>query len=700
MNILQILPELKSGGVETGTVDLARELIKQGHKAVVISNGGSLVKELTACGGIHYALPVHEKSPITAISMIKKIKEIIKKENIDLVHARSRVPAISAYFAAFQARIPFITTCHGYYSTHLFSRVMGWGRFVIVASNVMARHMIKNFKVPRHRIRLIPRGVDLEKFPYRPPDINSTKKDYTIGVIGRITPIKGHLYLIRAITKAARLLPNIKVSIVGDGPLKKPKYRQELEILVRRLSLSKYIRFLGNRQDIPQQLAKLDLIVVPSVGEEAFGRVIIEAQACGVPVIATRIGGIVDIVKDGENGILVPPRDWNALSDAMIRVLKDRDLRQRLSRAGRINVEKNFSLSHMYKKTIKVYSQALSSFKIVITKWSALGDIILSLPALRAVSMKFPKAEIMMVTSNSGRELLSRYSYVKEFLIFQREKGLGGIKEILELSAELRKTSVDLVLDLQNNRRSHLISFLSSAPRRIGYRTKKFDLLLNEAVGGAGLGLSPVAHQFRLLKLLGIDSIPTPPELTVSKEESSYAEDMLSAAWLAKNQVLVGLNCGGSRRWQTKRWPVEKLARLCDLLAQKKIRVVITGEKGDTAEAEKLLLLTKSKPINAAGKTTIMQLAAVIQRCSVFITPDSAPMHLAAFLGIAFIALFGPTDSRRHLQAFDARYRIIHKKLKCSPCYKPRCSNIRCMEKITPEEVAAGVLELLKENKD
>lgn len=698
MNILQVLPELKSGGVETGTVDLARELTGQGHKAVVISNGGRLVKDLTSCGGIHYTLPVHEKSPIAIISMINKIKEVIKKENIDLVHARSRVPAFSAFFASYQMRVPFITTCHGYYSTHPFSRVMGWGRFVIVSSNVIARHMIKDFGVPRQRIRLIPRGVNLEKFPYRPPDTSGTKKEHRIGVIGRITPIKGHVYLIRAITRVARLLPHIKVLIIGDAPPKKAKYRQELEVLVRRLSLSKYLHFLGERQDIPQQLAKLDLVVVPSIGEEAFGRVIIEAQACGIPVIATRVGGIVDIVKDGENGILVQPRDWNELSDAIIRLLKGKDLRQRLSRAGRINVEKNFSLSHMYKKTIKVYNEALSSFRILIIKWGALGDIILSLPALKAVKMRFPKTDIIMVTSKAGRELLSRYPYVKEFLIFKHKKGFEGVKEILDLSAELKRTSVDLVLDLQNNRRSHIISFLSFAPRRIGYRNRKFDFLLNEAIGGARMDIPPVAHQFRLLKLLGIDSIPTTPQFTVSEREKAFAEDMLAESWLGKGQALVGLNCGASRRWQTKRWPTEKLAKLCDMLAQKRVRVVITGAKDDMTETNRLVLLTKSKPINAVGKTTIMQLAAVIQRCKVFITSDSAPMHLAAFLGVPFVALFGPTDPRRHLQAYNAKYRIIYKRLKCSPCYRPRCSSIRCMEKVSSEEVATAVLELLKEN--
>jgi len=697
MNVLQIIPELKSGGVETGTVDLAKELIRQGHKAVVISNGGKLTGDLKACGAVHYTLPVHEKSLVTVIKMISKVTEIMEKEDIDIVHARSRVPAFPAFFAAYRMRIPFITTCHGYYSTHILSRIMSWGRYVIVSSNVVARHMINDFGVPRWRIRLIPRGVDLEKFKYRAPDINDKKKELVIGMIGRITPIKGHVYFIRAISKVVRLIPHIKVIIIGDGPANKPKYRHELELLVRRLSLSRYVHFLGERHDIPQQLAKMDLVVVPSIGEETFGRTIVEAQACGVPVVATKIGGIVDIIKDGENGLLVPPRDWNGLSEAMISLLKNRSLMQTLARAARSRVEKKFSLSHMYKKTIKVYNEALSAHRILIIKWSALGDIILSIPALKAIRDRFPKSDIILLTSSPGRELLSRYPFVKEFQIFQHRSGFAGIKEIFDLSAEMRRASLNLVLDLQNNKRSHLISFLSCIPRRIGYKTRKLDFLLTDALDGARIKISPIRHQFRLLKLAGIDTQPPKINITVTDEEAAYADNMLSEEWVGKHQILVGLNCGSSKKWQTKRWGLAKCAKLCDILAQKRIRVVITGTKDDEEDAATILSMARSKPINATGRTTIMQLAAIVQKCRVFISSDSAPMHLAAYLGIPYVAIFGPTDYKRHLQP-AGRYSLIYKRLKCAPCYKPRCHHKRCMERISPEEVATAVKNLLRQD--
>ena len=129
MKTLQILPSLEVGGVERGVVDLAKAMTAAGHKTVVISSGGSLVQELQRMGVIHYELPVHEKSLLT-LRLVSQIVTIIRRENVDLVHARSRVPAWIGWLAARFAGVPFVTTCHGYYSTHLLSRVMGWGKRV------------------------------------------------------------------------------------------------------------------------------------------------------------------------------------------------------------------------------------------------------------------------------------------------------------------------------------------------------------------------------------------------------------------------------------------------------------------------------------------------------------------------------------------------------------------------------------------
>ena len=252
-------------------VDYSSRMVKLGHNIVVISNGGELLRQLEANGIKHYTLPVHSKNPLTVLRMIPAVRKILVQEKADILNAESRVPAIIGYYAARSAGVVFITTCHAYYSKKplSFSKVMGWGKLVIAVSQVIAKHMIDNFNVPFRRIRLVYRGVDVEKFKYREPD-ESVKHEYTIGIVGRLTPIKGHKYFIRAVSKAVKYVPRIKVLIVGDAPPEKEKYKQELESLVNRLGLSRYVEFLGGRSDIPDILARLDLLVMASIVPEGF----------------------------------------------------------------------------------------------------------------------------------------------------------------------------------------------------------------------------------------------------------------------------------------------------------------------------------------------------------------------------------------------------------------------------------------------
>src|SRR3989338_8545003 len=171
---------------------------------------------------------------------------------------------------------------------------------------------------------------------------------------------------------------------------------------------------------------------------------------------------------------------------------------------------------------------------------------------------------------------------------------------------------------------------------------------------------------------------------------------MFNAEWLGNVKNIVGINMAASSKWKTKNWPIEHIARLCDMLAAKNIRVIITGMNKDKYLARYLLTLTKSKPSIFVGKTDILQLAALIKRCKVFITPDSAPMHVAAAVKTPFIVFFGPTDPARHIPPAKA-FVVLNKKLSCSPCYSSRCRILThaCMKEITPDQVMKEIEHLL-----
>ncbi|MBN1526732.1 MAG: lipopolysaccharide heptosyltransferase II [Candidatus Omnitrophica bacterium] len=693
MNILQILPSLDVGGVETGTVDLARYLVGHGHKTVVVSGGGRLVRQLDAMGAVHYSLPVGKKDIFTFFGMARAVADIIRKHDIDIVHARSRVPAMIAFWACRMTGTVFITTAHGYYKKHPLSEVMGWGKYVIVASNIMAKHMVSNFGVPFERIRLIPRGVDMEAFTYRETSTHKAQ-GFTVGMVSRITPLKGHADFIKAVAVLNRQIPRLRAVIAGSAP--KEKYKEDLELLIRRLGLAGTVEFLGSREDVPAVMKELDVLVSATVTPEAFGRSIVEAQASGVPVVATRVGGVVDIVEDGKTGLLCEAGDPKGMAQKILALYKDRKLWEELAVDGRKRAEEEFEVGKMTARTMAVYEEALKVARVLVIKMSAVGDVILAVPSLRAIRRKFKDAVIKVLVGLQSREILDRCPYADDRIVCDLKGRDKGLKGLLRLAQALRKENFDIVIDLQNNRRSHLLAFMSFALARYGYDNGKFSRLLNRRIKNDAPYLNPVEHQFRVLKMAGIKAQDEGLELWPSAADEKHALDLLKENWVTISQGVVGIHVRASSRWATKNWPAEYIADLSDRIASEfNMRVVLTGSKEDEALAQAIARRARSKPIVAAGRTSLLELACLIRHFKVFLTPDSAPMHIAAAVGTPFIALFGPTDPSRHVAPAE-RCIVMKKGLDCSPCYKPSCSREhKCMRKITVSEVFGAMKPFL-----
>lgn len=697
MRIMQVLPELNVGGVETGTLDLAKYFVAHGHHSVVVSNGGVLVEELEASGSRHFKLPVNKKSLWSMVHTVRGLREIIVREQIDIVHARSRVPAWIAYFACRRTKAVFVTTCHGYYSKHIFSRAMGWGKIVIAPSEVIGRHMIENFGTPSARIRLIPRSVDLAKFNVAREDPPG-KSRFNVAIVGRITPLKGHTYFLRAMAKVVRSMPYVRVWVIGSAPPGKEAYQQELESLVKRLGLEESVQFLGSRKDIPQLLSQTDVLVLSTVTQEAFGRVILEAQAAGVPVVATKVGGVVEIIEHERTGLLVMPRDIDAMANAVMRLLKDRTLAAQIVLAARKKLENKYTLENMAQLTLKAYEEALQSLKILVIKLSSIGDVILTTASFKALREAFPAAKITCLVGEESKKVLQRCPAIDELIFFEAQNQHKNWWSVIKLGVGLMKQQFDIVIDFQNNRKSHVLSFLSFARNSYGYNNGKFGFLLTDPVQRPNHQMPPVQHQFQVLSMLGIpykDSVRL--ELWPSEKDKKYLDDLFNEQWLSHQTHIVGVNIAASAQWPTKNWPVEHLAKLCDLLASENIRVVVTGMEKDKPAMRQLLGLTKAKPADFVGKTDILQLAELISRCKVYVSPDSAPLHIAAAMRTPSVSFFGPTSSSRHLPPAK-HYRVIEKKLECAPCYSKECriKTHACMREITPEEVLENIHALMK----
>ncbi len=692
MHILQLVPSLDVGGVERGVLDLTKGLVQRGHRVSVVSAGGALVEPLTRLGAMHYTMPVHRKSPWSVASAIPALCQLIQETQVEVVHARSRVPGWIGFAACRRTQTPFVTTCHGFYRPHAASWVMGWGRVVIAPSQALARYLIDHLQVPPERLRVIPRGVDLSEFQFRAAAFQGSPP-WRIGVIGRLSTLKGHDVAIRALQHLRRQGLSVTLYIIGEAPAEKPQLRQQLERLAGTLGVASSIKWWGKREDIPTCLATLDVLLAPSTYPESFGRTVVEAQAVGVPVVASRLGAFPEILEDGVTGLLVEPGNFVALADGAARLLQDAPLRQRLVQQARQRVETQFSLDRMVEATLDVYDDCVRKPRVVVWKMSALGDVVLATPSFRAIRRHFPQSPVSLVAGRPVYEVVARCPYVSEVIVYDPRGKDRTWRGRWRFIRRLRQAAFDVSIDLQNSRFTHLAAWLAGIPVRIGY-DRRWGRLLTRAVALPREAMDPVSHQHHLLTAAGLTIDGAALELWPSEQDEARLAALLTELGVDHTKPLVGVHPGGSQRWKTKRWNLARWAALCDRLAAQGARVVVTGAAGEEALGQQLLQLTTTAPAVAIGKTRLMELACLIRRCRVFVTNDSAPLHVAAAMGTPTVALFGPTDPARHLVPGPA-IRVIKKDVFCSPCYSTWCRTIThaCMERISVEEVLQTITE-------
>lgn len=369
--ILQVVPALISGGVERGTLEIAKNVMQSGHKSIVISAGGPMVESLVDSGSEHITLNVASKNPITIWKNARKVANIIRSKNVDIVHARSRAPAWSCYLAAKATNTKLITTFHGIYNfknslKKLYNSVMTEGSNVIAVSNFVKKHIIDNYKVDPGKITVIHRGVDHREFSkdkLSDAKLNRYKEKYKVPVgkpilllPSRMTRWKGHMVLIDALEKIKHL--NFYCIMAGDLA-KHPKYVSAIKEKIYQCKLQSHIQLFGNEPDIISLYGISDIVLSTSIEPEAFGRTIIEAQAMEKIVIATNIGGACETIQDGLNGFHVKPNDSIELAQKIEHCLSfiGSEQEKNMTMNARKTASEKFSLEKMLKNTLGVYNQ-------------------------------------------------------------------------------------------------------------------------------------------------------------------------------------------------------------------------------------------------------------------------------------------------------------------------------------------------------
>ena len=371
--ILQVLPAMESGGVERGVIEITQAIKHAGMLPLVASSGGAMVPHITRAGGEHITLPLSSKNPWVMYRNAARLTALIRKRGIQLIHARSRAPAWSAYLAAKRTGIPFVTTWHGIYGTHgigklRYNAVMQQSDRVITVSKFVHEHVLRTYGTDAAKLRLIPRGVDIGAFspeavvPSRIAELTKQwrlPEDHVPVILcpARITRIKGQHVLIDALAqlKDMKFLCLLLGSDAGHE-----EYSEQLKAQVIALGLEGRVRHVGATNFMTEAYMLSDVVVLPTIKPESFGRVSIEAQAMGKVVIATDHGGVRETLVPNETGYLVMHNDPTMLAQ-FIRFALNRDTAtvEAMADYAQRFVAQQFSLDEMKAKTIAVYRELL-----------------------------------------------------------------------------------------------------------------------------------------------------------------------------------------------------------------------------------------------------------------------------------------------------------------------------------------------------
>ncbi|MDA9023581.1 glycosyltransferase family 4 protein [Gammaproteobacteria bacterium] len=364
MRILQLLPELKFGGVERGTVDLSEHLTKLGHHSAVVSAGGGLTEQLSNHGAKHFSLPIAKKN-FLAIQQYKNLRDIYREFKPDIIHVRSRFPAwinLLALKGLPSSKPIVISTFHGLYSKPFYSKSMSYADDVIAISKTVQEYVFKNYDVDHSRVHLIYRGCDIDEFNTSAPleawsnawyqEFPQTSNKILLTLPGRITGWKG----IEAFLELLSQLDQAKYHGLIPGPVNenKKRYFQSLLALVKKYNLESAVTFCGARTDIANIYKVSDIVFNLSSKPEPFGRTIIEAAACGTHVMGWNRGGVMESIGMINPLGLIEFGDTDALATQIPYLLQC---------APPSSIPSSFTKERLVEETIKVYESAIQREK-------------------------------------------------------------------------------------------------------------------------------------------------------------------------------------------------------------------------------------------------------------------------------------------------------------------------------------------------
>ena len=325
--------------------------------------------------------------------------------------------------------------------------------------------------------------------------------------------------------------------------------------------------------------------------------------------------------------------------------------------------------------------------RILLIRFGSLGDVVLTTPAIRALREAFPDAYIAMLVGDRSADIVSASPHLDDVIVFRRE--VKVFSETRRAAAMLRERGFNISIDMQRKFRSSLLAYLSGAKLRIGYHQPGGFLCSVKVPGTAGK--HSIDRNLDLLKPLGIAAADPEPEMFLSDEDREYADCVFQSHELTSDSLTMGLFPGAG--WRSKRWPAERFAAIGDLAAREyEARVVVFGGPGEADIVDDVARSMKTSPVLMKDRVTLRQLGAMIEKCSLFLSNDTGPMHISVAVKTPTIGLFGP-GNHIGFQPIGEKHTLIRRDMPCSPCkrFTGKCKDNICMKAITVDEVWEAV---------
>ena len=380
LKVLQVIPKLGYGGAETGCYDIAHYLPENGCKSFLVTSGGELIKFINKEKVKLIRLPVHSKNPLIILFNTLALIFIIILNNISIVHARSRAPAWSCFFATKVTKRKFVTTFHGTYNFNskikrFYNSVMVKSNLVIAGSNFIFSHIKNNYSDyldVKNRLLVIFRGINVDYFdPTTKTEVEEKQLLKKWGIEenkkivllpGRLTSWKGQELFLESIN-----LVNMQLgyeafyAVILGSDQGRDLFKKKLIRLSEQYRMTKQVKFISHCKDMALAYKVSDIVVSSSIEPEAFGRVAVEAQSMEKIIIASNIGGSNETVNDGKTGYLFENGDPKSLSEKILKILNlDETTLKMIGREGRKNIVSKFNVEKMCFSTYSEYKKLIN----------------------------------------------------------------------------------------------------------------------------------------------------------------------------------------------------------------------------------------------------------------------------------------------------------------------------------------------------